>query len=170
MCDYDPELEGFKSKIDLREFAAYRGYELDRKESWRGSAVMRHTNGDKIIIKRDSDDHYVYFSVRDERDNGSIIDFLQRRERLTLGGVRVELREWLAEDYREKRPVQGFLPLRTDRERPHGSGDPPMHGCGVPSISRRSGRFRTRCCRMRAFLAASASICAATLGRQNARF
>lgn len=112
MRDYDPELEAFKSKIDLREFAAYRGYALDRKESWRGSAVMRHANGDKIIIKRDTDDHYVYFSVRDDRDNGSIIDFLQRRERLTLGGVRVELREWLNEDYREKRPVQAFLPLQ----------------------------------------------------------
>jgi hypothetical protein len=33
---------------------------------------MRHpATHDKIIIKRDTDGHYVYFSVRDDRDNGS---------------------------------------------------------------------------------------------------
>jgi hypothetical protein len=63
---FDPELESFKTAIDLRAYAASQGYVLDRKESWRGSAVMRHAGGDKVIIKRDADGHYVYFSVRDE--------------------------------------------------------------------------------------------------------
>src|SRR5580698_64348 len=47
----DPELESFKT-IDLRAYAAGQGYQLDRKASWRGSAVMRNQSDDKIIIKR----------------------------------------------------------------------------------------------------------------------
>ena len=72
------------------------GYQLDRKKSWRGSAVMRHPKGDKIMIKRDArSGHYVYFSVRDDRDNGTIIDFVQRRQHMSIGAVRKELRPWM---------------------------------------------------------------------------
>jgi hypothetical protein len=56
---------------------------------------MRHPRGDKIVIKRASDGHYVYFSVRDDRDNGSIIDFVQFRHNLSLGAARKELRPWI---------------------------------------------------------------------------
>lgn len=92
----DAELEEFKTRIDLRGFATDMGYVWDRKESWRGSSVMRHSGtGDKIIIKRDTDQHYVYFSVRDDADNGSIIDFLQRRRPCSLGQVRQALRPWI---------------------------------------------------------------------------
>jgi hypothetical protein len=91
----DPEINSFKT-IDLRAYAAGQGYVLDVKASWRGSAVMRHVDGDKIIIKRDAaDGHYIYFSVRDDADNGSIIDFVQHRQRLSLGAVRKELRPWI---------------------------------------------------------------------------
>jgi hypothetical protein len=90
---WDQELENFKSKIDLREYAGSIGYSLDKRESWRGSAVMR-AGGDKIVIKREGDGHYVYFSVRDDRDNGTIIDFVQFRKNITLGQVRKELRVW----------------------------------------------------------------------------
>jgi hypothetical protein len=91
----DQELEAFKTHIDLRAYAADQGYKLDRKESWRSSSVMRHPSGDKIIVKKDRDGHYVYFSVRDERDNGSIIDFAQRRRSCSLGQVRQLLRPWI---------------------------------------------------------------------------
>ena len=91
---WDSELEDFKSKIDLREYAAGQGYTLDRRESWRGSAVMRN-GGDKVVIKLNSNGHYIYFSVRDERDNGTIVDFVQFRKRLSLGEVRKELRPWI---------------------------------------------------------------------------
>ena len=33
------EIENMKSKIDLRAYAASQGYALDKRESWRGSAV-----------------------------------------------------------------------------------------------------------------------------------
>jgi Toprim-like/Protein of unknown function (DUF3991) len=89
----DQELEYFKSGIDLRTYAAGLGYVWDRKESCRGSTVMRHPAGDKIIIKRDDDGHYVFFSVHSDA-SGSIIDLVQSRQRLSLGQVRKELRGW----------------------------------------------------------------------------
>src|ERR1700678_4510782 len=94
----DIELESFKTNIDLRAYAAAQGYELDRKESWRGTSVMRHpVTHDKVIIKRGLDGHYIFFSVRDDRDNGSIIDFVQFRLGLSLGAVRKELRPWIGQ-------------------------------------------------------------------------
>jgi hypothetical protein len=43
---------------------------MDRRESWRGSTVLRR-GGDKIVIKRNHNGHYVFFSVRDDRETGS---------------------------------------------------------------------------------------------------
>lgn len=90
-----PELEQFKSRINLTEFAAAHGYALDRKASSHNSAVMVHSAGDKVIVAMDEDGHWVYFSVRDHDDHGSIIDFVQRRLGGTLGHVRQVLRPWL---------------------------------------------------------------------------
>lgn len=89
---FDPELEAFKH-LDLRVYAASQGYSLDRKQSWRGSAVMRN-GGDKIVIKLGPDNHYLYFSVRDDRDHGSIIDFIKHRGGGNLGNIRKTLRTW----------------------------------------------------------------------------
>ena len=92
----DDELERFKTTINLSEFAASRGYVLDRRESSRNSAVMRHPDGDKIVIARnEAPATWIYFSVRDDRDNGTIIDFLQNRGGGSLGEVRKTLRAWL---------------------------------------------------------------------------
>src|ERR1700722_12520120 len=90
----DPELEPFKTTINLRAYAAGLGYVWDRKESWRGSTVMRAPDGDKVIIKRHADGHFVYFSAHRDGDSGSIIDFVQQRRRLSLGAVRKDLRAW----------------------------------------------------------------------------
>lgn len=110
----DPELESFKTLIDLRAYAASEGYTLDRKESWRGSAVMRHANGDKVIIKRDADGHYVYFSLRDDRDHGTVIDFAQNRLRLGLGELRKTLRPWVGRQA-EIAPYPPLPPTAKDR-------------------------------------------------------
>src|SRR5262245_34206013 len=106
----DTELEEFK-QLDLRAYAASEGYELDRQESWRGSAVMRRdADNDKIVIKRELDGHYVYFSVRDDADNGSIIDLvLRRKARGSFGRVRRILRPWIGaavEDPAFRRPLE----------------------------------------------------------------
>jgi hypothetical protein len=89
----DEELEGFKQR-DMREYAASIGYAIDGRESSRNSTVMRR-DGDKIIVSRKPDGHYTYWSPRDDQDRGTIIDFVQRRKGLSLGGVRKELRGWL---------------------------------------------------------------------------
>jgi len=115
----DEELERFKH-INLSEFAASRGYALDRRESSRNSAVMRHPNGDKIIIaKNEASGDWIYFSVRDDRNNGTIIDFVQHLEGVSLGRVRQILRAWLG----SPRPVgiqlhafvRDLLPVSRDR-------------------------------------------------------
>lgn len=90
----DTELDRFKTEINLSAYAAAQGYVLLKKESSRNSVAMKHSNGDKIIIARGPDQHWVYFSLRDERDHGSIIDFVQQRQGGSLGHVRKRLREW----------------------------------------------------------------------------
>src|SRR5258708_3061260 len=94
LMSQDTELDAFKGEIDLRQFAVSLGYAMDRRESWRGSTVLRR-GGDKIVVKRNGNGHYVFFSVRDDSDHGTIIDFLQRRGNLSLGAVRQILRPWI---------------------------------------------------------------------------
>ena len=91
------ELELFKRNINLTEFASRPGLSASiAMESSRGSVVMRHAaTDDKIIIARsEGDQHWTYFSVRDHRDNGTVVDFIQKRDGSTLGEVRKELRAW----------------------------------------------------------------------------
>ena len=115
----DEELERFKREVNLTELAASYGYLLadharSVAEKWHGSTAasvsMRHpVTDDKIVIRRDLDRHWTYFSVRDDRDNGTVVDFLQRRNAPGLGAVRKELRAWLKEE-RPRLPVQLFRP------------------------------------------------------------
>jgi hypothetical protein len=104
------ELEDFKSRINLSEYAAACGYRLDRKASSRNSAVMVRSPGEKIIIARSVDRHWIYFSVGEERDSGSIIDFVQNRQGGTLGDIRKELRPWLEGRPSDSQPSLDFLP------------------------------------------------------------
>lgn len=102
------ELERFKREVNLTEFAAGLGYRLVQREQtaggkWHGSTAasisMRHPDtDDKVIIRRDRDGHWTYFSVRSDADNGTVVDFLQRRGARSLGAVRAQLRAWLHED------------------------------------------------------------------------
>jgi hypothetical protein len=91
------ELDRFKSEIDLVAFATSRGYEVQRRASSRSSVVLRHpTTDDKIIVSRARrDGHWIYFSVRDPRDHGTIVDFVQRRDGGSLRDVRRELGGWI---------------------------------------------------------------------------
>jgi len=89
----EQEIDDFKRRINLTEYAAAQGYALDRKESSRNSVTMRGPGDDKIIIGKDANSgHWIYFSVRDDADNGTIIDFIQNRQRFDLGEVRKALR------------------------------------------------------------------------------
>src|SRR5258708_22332251 len=78
---YDDELHRFKSDIHFVRYAVDRyGYQRDRRESSVSSHVLRHpATDDKIVVRKDKDGHWTYFSVRDDRDHGTIVDFVQRR-------------------------------------------------------------------------------------------
>lgn len=105
----DIELDAFKREIDLRHFAVSLGYAIDRRESWRGSTVLRRGT-DKIVVKRNGNGHYVFFSVREDEDHGTVVDFVQRRQNLTLGAVRKLLRPWIG---RPATPLRQFPALET---------------------------------------------------------
>jgi hypothetical protein len=93
---YDEELDRFKRDIHLVQYALERhGYTRDKTESSRHSHVLRHQATDDKIVVRQSDGHWTYFSVRHDRDNGTVIDFVQRRGIPSLGEIRKHLRDWL---------------------------------------------------------------------------
>ena len=95
----DEELDFFKRAVNLIDLATTFGYAVDLRcgSAAAASVAMDHpVTGDKIVIRRDRDGHWTYFSIRDERDNGTVVDFLQWRRRLTIGGTRQELRRWLS--------------------------------------------------------------------------
>ena len=89
----DEELDRFK-RVDLCAYAVSRGYRLVRRETKCGggtrgstasSLLTRHpVTNDKLVVRLDRDGHWTYFSVRDDRDNGTIVDFVLRREPAVL--------------------------------------------------------------------------------------
>jgi hypothetical protein len=90
----DEELLRFKT-FDLRQYAASVGFVIDKRESSRGSTVMR-LGQMKIIVSRKSDGVFTYWNVHDDQDKGTILDFIQHRNPgLNLGAVRKTLRAWL---------------------------------------------------------------------------
>jgi len=110
------ELERFKTEINLVEYARAQGYEYDKRRSTRSNAALFHSNGDKVVITTDRDGHGIYFSVRNNRDNGTIIDFVQNRQPYNLGEVRKELRPWLeGHSISPAEPIPKPQPLEPDR-------------------------------------------------------
>jgi hypothetical protein len=90
------ELETFKTQINLVAFAEDQGFVVDRKKSSRTSIAMQHEgSGERILVRRNPNGHYVYASVHDPSDNGTVVDFLQRRGGGSLGAVRKALRPWI---------------------------------------------------------------------------
>lgn len=121
MNNQDTELERFKREINLVEFAESVGYTLIGKPS-KHSATMVY-GGDKIVVATDAaDGHGIYFSVHDDSDHGSVIDFAQKRNGQTLGHIRKELRGWVSEPTRpspKRRPAAERLakPAAIQRDR-----------------------------------------------------
>jgi hypothetical protein len=114
----DTEFDDFK-RLDLRVYAASIGFELVRRESSRASSVMARGTGanrEKIVIKQNPNGHFVWFAVRDDFSNGTIIDFVQHYKGGSYGVVRKELRPWVG---RPSSPIPLFAPLQPsvkDRE------------------------------------------------------
>lgn len=88
------ELEEFKQR-DLVAYARSYGYKPVKGEVSRNSAALKNqATGHKIIVTRESDGHYVYFSANGGSDKGSIIDFVQRQHGYNMGEVRKHLRDY----------------------------------------------------------------------------
>ena len=85
------ELDHFK-RLDFATLVARLGYERDHKSSSGASTVLRTAAGDKVVVKLNGDD-WVYFSVHDQADHGTIVDFVQRRTGGNLGQVRKTIRD-----------------------------------------------------------------------------
>jgi hypothetical protein len=99
---FDPELERFKSEIDIHGYAAAHGYVDDMKASWKAAWVMRHAEtNDKIVVRKHKiGGHNLWLSNRTGR-RGSIIDFVHYLKgdagRMDIGAIRRELRSWIGE-------------------------------------------------------------------------
>ncbi len=92
----EDEIEDFKTLIDLVSFAEAEGYEIDERRSSRRSVALKSpARNDKIIVSCGSNRHFIYTSVHDRTDSGTIIDFCQNRGGGSLGEVRKRLRPWL---------------------------------------------------------------------------
>jgi hypothetical protein len=97
----DQELNELKASVNLVEYAAGQGYWVDKAKSSKRTTVMRHDNDDKIVIYHQTK-YWWYFSARDARDKGTIIDFIQNRQGLNLGQVKSRLRDWLGHPQPER--------------------------------------------------------------------
>lgn len=92
----DKEIDKFKTEINIAEFAQSIGYTIDKEKSSRVAPVLEHSNGDKIVVGQNKENgHFIYFSAKDDADNGTIIDFIQNRMKANFGQVRKIARDWL---------------------------------------------------------------------------
>jgi hypothetical protein len=113
MASADDELERFKA-LNLGELAVSYGYSFDRRESSRSSLVMRHADGDKIIIATGEDGHAVFFSVH-AAVSGSVIDFVMHRHGCNLGHARKTLRAYAPSSF----PTAHVSHIHKPRPIPH---------------------------------------------------
>jgi hypothetical protein len=111
----DPEIESFKA-LNIGEVATIYGFTLDPKESSRSSLVMRHGDGDKIVIATGEDGHGVFFSVHSEA-SGSVVDFVMHRQQCNLGRARVHLRSLAPSSFptAHRSPIPKPRPISRDR-------------------------------------------------------
>ena len=74
------DLEKVKREVNLIQHAASMGYILDKEKSSKTWAVMEK-EGDKILIKNspNQNGHWMYKSLVDEQEKGTIVDFMQKR-------------------------------------------------------------------------------------------
>jgi hypothetical protein len=109
------EIDRCKRDINLTEFAATYGFRRIPSKSSRASVAMAHPAGDKIIVTKGPSGHWIYCSVGDDRDRGTIIDFvLSRTGRSSFDFARVldELRPWIG-DHRPSIPQELYQPIVT---------------------------------------------------------
>lgn len=86
------EFSTFKREINLPAFAATWGYAVDRKKTTKTSIAMK-SGGDKVIISKKGG-LWVYFSVFDDQDSGTIVDFVANRSSKSIAEIGKLLAQW----------------------------------------------------------------------------
>jgi hypothetical protein len=71
-------IEELKQKISLFDFATAHGYVWDKKAGYKWP-VLKHPSGDKIILVNATQRTQGYFNPHDDKDKGSIIQFVKNR-------------------------------------------------------------------------------------------
>ncbi|MGI2257530.1 MobV family relaxase [Candidatus Cardinium hertigii] len=74
------DLERIKREVNLVQHVSSMGYVLDKSKSSNTWAVMEK-EGDKVLIKNgpNQNGHWMYKSLVDDKDKGTIVDFMQNR-------------------------------------------------------------------------------------------
>lgn len=83
----------FKRNINLVDFAITHGYLVNKKKSTKQSICLSDNNNDKIIVSR-KNGIWIYFSVYDSDDNGTIVDFVKRRTQKNYAEIFSILSNW----------------------------------------------------------------------------
>jgi hypothetical protein len=100
------ELDQIK-RINIADYLVSQGYTPNKAKSSKNALCYDHSNGDRLIVGTDANSgHSVYYSVRDDADNGTIIDLIQKRQGLNLGQVRKELRPWIGRGPLDRPEIQ----------------------------------------------------------------
>ncbi len=86
----------FKRDINLPAFAATFGYEIDRKKTTKTTIAMKSANNKVLISKKGG--AWVYWSVFDEQDNGTIVDFIANRSSKSIPEIGRMLSEWSGQE------------------------------------------------------------------------
>jgi hypothetical protein len=104
------ELDEMK-RINIADYLVSQGYQQNKAKSSRSALCYDHPSGDRLIVGTDAKSgHSVYYSARDDQDNGTIIDLIQKRQALNLGQVRRELRPWIGRGSAERPEIPTTQP------------------------------------------------------------
>lgn len=142
MLSRNDELDVFKRDVNLAELAASYGYKRDPAKSTRHTYSMTDEQGNHLVISvNPSTGHWRWFNPLDpEKESGTVVDFVQTVEQVSLGEVRKMLRAWLRmpaptlRDYQNPKPLKrvggtlkptwlDFLPYKI-RRMPNPVGSP----------------------------------------------
>lgn len=96
----DPgELEKFKTEINLAGFLEHLGFTYDQKRSTRNIPVFQGNSEHEVFIvsRKSHNNHHVFMNPYNDSDAGSIIDFVQNRQKISLGQVRQLLRNYMGD-------------------------------------------------------------------------
>lgn len=149
------ELEGFK-RLNLGELAVFHGYRLDRKQSSRSNLVMRHADGDKIIVATGENGNAMFYSTKTNA-NGTVLDFVIYRQGGNLGHARKVLRAYTGQQapipspsahgphILKPEPItrdRAALVVEWHRFRPYGGGYLESRGLAPATIAAFADRLR----------------------------